>query len=52
VGTIIKIKGNTSFVQVYKDMSVLTVDEPVLRENQPLSVELGPSITGTIFWGI
>ena len=30
----------------------LTVGDPVLRRKQPLSVELGPGIMGTIFDGI
>lgn len=39
-------------VQVYEDTSGLTVGDPVLRRRQPLSVELGPGIMGTIFDGI
>lgn len=38
--------------QVYEDTSGLTVGDPVLRRRQPLSVELGPGIMGTIFDGI
>ncbi|CAM9397182.1 unnamed protein product, partial [Sphacelaria rigidula] len=37
---------------VYEDTSGLTVGDPVLRRRQPLSVELGPGIMGTIFDGI
>lgn len=39
-------------IQVYEDTSGLTVGDPVLRRRQPLSVELGPGIMGTIFDGI
>lgn len=37
---------------MYEDTSGLTVGDPVLRRRQPLSVELGPGIMGTIFDGI
>ncbi|KAL3806260.1 hypothetical protein ACHAXA_001403 [Cyclostephanos tholiformis] len=52
VGEIIKLDGDTASVQVYEDTSGLTVGDPVLRKRQPLSVELGPGIVGTIFDGI
>lgn len=49
VGEIIKLEGDTASIQVYEDTSGLTVGDPVLRKKQPLSVELGPGIMGTIF---
>jgi len=52
VGEIIKLEGDTASIQVYEDTSGLTVGDPVLRKRQPLSVELGPGIMGTIFDGI
>jgi len=52
VGEIIKLDGDTASIQVYEDTSGLTVGDPVLRKKQPLSVELGPGIMGTIFDGI
>ncbi|CAM9685660.1 unnamed protein product [Chrysoparadoxa australica] len=52
VGEIIRLEGDTASVQVYEDTSGLTVGDPVLRRRQPLSVELGPGIMGTIFDGI
>jgi len=52
VGEIIKLEGDTASIQVYEDTSGLTVGDPVLRRKQPLSVELGPGIMGTIFDGI
>jgi V-type H+-transporting ATPase subunit A len=51
VGEIIKLEGDTASIQVYEDTSGLTVGDPVLRKKQPLSVELGPGIMGTIFDG-
>jgi len=52
VGEIIKLENDTASIQVYEDTSGLTVGDPVLRKKQPLSVELGPGIMGTIFDGI
>mmetsp|Transcript_4875 Transcript_4875/g.9322 ORF Transcript_4875/g.9322 Transcript_4875/m.9322 type:complete len:629 (+) Transcript_4875:34-1920(+) len=52
VGEIIKLEGDTASIQVYEDTSGLTVGDPVERKKQPLSVELGPGIMGTIFDGI
>mmetsp|Transcript_13099 Transcript_13099/g.27697 ORF Transcript_13099/g.27697 Transcript_13099/m.27697 type:complete len:625 (-) Transcript_13099:91-1965(-) len=52
VGEIIKLEGDTASIQVYEDTSGLTVGDPVLRKKQPLSVELGPGIMGSIFDGI
>jgi len=52
VGEIIKLEGDTASIQVYEETSGLTVGDPVLRKKQPLSVELGPGIMGTIFDGI
>jgi V-type H+-transporting ATPase subunit A len=37
---------------VYEDTAGLSVGDPVLRKRQPLSLELGPGIMGTIFDGI
>jgi len=52
VGEIIRLEGDTASIQVYEETSGLTVGDPVLRKKQPLSVELGPGIMGTIFDGI
>lgn len=52
VGEIIKLEADTASIQVYEDTSGLTVGDPVLRKKQPLSVELGPGMFGTIFDGI
>merc|ERR1711865_505120 len=51
-GEIIKLEGDTASIQVYEDTSGLTVGDPVLRQKQPLSVELGPGIMNGIFDGI
>ena len=48
VGEIIRLDGNTAFVQVYEDTSGLTVGEPVETTGLPLSVELGPGMLNGI----
>lgn len=52
VGEIIRLEGDTAYIQVYEDTSGLTVGDPIVRRKQPLSVELGPGIMDTIFDGI
>ncbi len=52
VGEIIRLDGDTAFVQVYEDTSGLTVGEPVVTTGLPLSVELGPGMLNGIFDGI
>jgi len=52
VGEIIRLEGDTAYIQVYEDTSGLTVGDPVVRRRQPLSVECGPGIMNTIFDGI
>lgn len=52
VGEIIRLEGDTAFVQVYEDTSGLTVGEPVETTGLPLSVELGPGMLNGIYDGI
>ncbi|GGJ41634.1 V-type ATP synthase subunit A [Deinococcus roseus] len=52
VGEIIRLDGDTAFVQVYEDTSGLTVGEPVATTGLPLSVELGPGMLNGIYDGI
>lgn len=52
VGEIIRLDGNTAFVQVYEDTAGLTVGEPVETTGLPLSVELGPGMLNGIYDGI
>ena len=52
VGEIIRLDGDTAFVQVYEDTSGLTVGEPVISTGLPLSVELGPGMLNGIYDGI
>ncbi|WP_161880439.1 V-type ATP synthase subunit A [Deinococcus alpinitundrae] len=52
VGEIIRLDGDTAFVQVYEDTSGLTVGEPIVSTGLPLSVELGPGMLNGIYDGI
>lgn len=59
VGEIIKLDGDSAFIQCYEDTcnwvfysAGLTVGDPVERTKEPLSVELGPGILENIFDGI
>ncbi|ORM39894.1 V-type proton ATPase catalytic subunit A [Babesia sp. Xinjiang] len=50
-GEIIRIDGNSVFIQVYEDTSGLRVGDPVTNTGMPLSVELGPGILDNVFDG-
>lgn len=52
IGEIIRLDGNTAFVQVYEETGGLTVGEPVESTDLPLAVELGPGMLNGIFDGI
>ncbi|HEU5299517.1 MAG TPA: V-type ATP synthase subunit A [bacterium] len=52
LGEIIRLDGETAFVQVYEDTSGLYVGEPVESTGNPLTVELGPGLLFGVFDGI
>src|SRR5690606_17948592 len=52
VGEIIRLDGETAFVQVYEDTAGLTVGETVASTGLPLAVERGPGMLNGIFDGI
>ncbi|MEJ2672794.1 MAG: V-type ATP synthase subunit A, partial [Deltaproteobacteria bacterium] len=52
VGEIIRLEGDTAFVQVYEDTSGLLVGQPVVSTGVPLAVELGPGLLNAVFDGI
>ncbi|UCH27928.1 MAG: V-type ATP synthase subunit A [Trueperaceae bacterium] len=52
IGEIIRLDGNTAFVQVYEDTGGLTIGEAVVSTGLPLAVELGPGMLNGIFDGI
>ncbi len=52
IGEIIRLDGDTAFIQVYEDTSGLYLGEPVVSEGVPLTVDLGPGILGMVYDGI
>lgn len=52
VGEVIELKEDTATIQVYEETSGIIPGEKVERTGEPLSVELGPGLIGTIFDGI
>jgi len=52
IGEIIEIHGDKASVQVYEETSGLGPGTPVESTGEPLSVELGPGLIGSIFDGI
>jgi V/A-type H+-transporting ATPase subunit A len=52
VGEIMRLDGETAFIQVYEDTTGIRPGEPVCGSGMPLSVELGPGLLGTIYDGI
>jgi V/A-type H+-transporting ATPase subunit A len=52
VGEIIRLEGDTAFVQVYEDTYGLQVGQPVVSTGVPLAVELGPGLLNAVFDGI
>lgn len=52
IGEVIRLTGDTAFIQVYESTSGLRPGETVTGTGQPLSVLLGPGIIGKIYDGI
>jgi V/A-type H+-transporting ATPase subunit A len=52
IGEIIRLDGDTAFIQVYEETSGLYVGEPVVPTGEPLEAQLGPGLLGTIYDGI
>ncbi len=52
MGEIIRLDGDTAFIQTYEDTSGISVGEPVAGTGQPLLVTLGPGLLGNVFDGI
>lgn len=52
IGEIIEIHGGDASIQVYEETSGLGPGEPVESTGEPLSVELGPGLIGSIYDGI
>ena len=50
-GEVIRLDAGDAVVQVYEDTAGLAVGEPVADTGEPLRVELGPGLLGSIFDG-
>jgi V/A-type H+-transporting ATPase subunit A len=51
-GEIIEIRGNLYSIQVYEETQGIGPGAPVVRTGNPLSVELGPGLMGSIYDGV
>ncbi|MFB6166677.1 MAG: V-type ATP synthase subunit A, partial [Candidatus Nanohaloarchaea archaeon] len=52
MGEVIQIEGEKCYIQVYEDTTGVKPGEPVENTEQPLSVELGPGLLGSIYDGL
>ncbi len=52
IGEVIELKGEGASIQVYEETTGIGPGEPVSPVGNPLSVELGPGLIGTIYDGI
>jgi V/A-type H+-transporting ATPase subunit A len=52
VGEILRVSGDVATLQVFEDTTGMRVGEPVTRESQPLTIELGPGLLGGVIDGI
>ena len=52
IGEIIEMHGDKASIQVYEETAGLGPGEPVESTGEPLSVELGPGLIGSIYDGI
>ena len=52
MGEVIQIEGEKTIIQVYEDTSGIKPGEPVINTGEPLKVELGPGLLGSIYDGI
>ncbi|AOV95276.1 hypothetical protein AQV86_05155 [Nanohaloarchaea archaeon SG9] len=52
MGEVIQIEGDHAYIQVYEDTTGVKPGEPVENTEEPLSVELGPGLLGSIYDGL
>jgi V/A-type H+-transporting ATPase subunit A len=52
VGEVVRVKEDSAWIQVYEDTTGLRPGAPVFGQGEPLSVELGPGLVGSIFDGV
>ena len=52
LGEVIRLQGEDATIQVYEDTIGLKLGEPVEDTGEPLQVELGPGLLGSLFDGV
>ena len=52
LGEVIRLQGEDATIQVYEDTVGLKLGEPVEDTGEPLQVELGPGLLGSLFDGV
>lgn len=52
IGEVIRLKGEEAVVQVYEETSGLQIGSTITDSGQPMSVELGPGLMGSIYDGV
>jgi V/A-type H+-transporting ATPase subunit A len=52
MGEIIRLDGDTAFIQTYEDTSGISIGESVVGTGHPLLVTLGPGLLGNVFDGV
>ncbi|MBO7174129.1 MAG: V-type ATP synthase subunit A [Spirochaetaceae bacterium] len=52
IGEIIRLESGSATIQIYEDDTGMTIGEPVICQERPLSLRLGPGLVGTIYDGI
>ncbi len=52
MGEIIRLDGDSAFIQTYEDTSGICVGEPVVLTGESLLVTLGPGLLGSVFDGV
>ncbi len=52
IGEIIRLEREFVTIQVYEETSGLALGEPVVFTSEPLSVDLGPGLLGTVYDGL
>ncbi len=52
VGEVVRIRGDAAWIQVYEDTTGLRPGAPIAGQGEPLSVELGPGLLGSIYDGV
>jgi V/A-type H+-transporting ATPase subunit A len=52
VGEVVRVRETAAWIQVYEDTTGLRPGAPVFGQGEPLSVELGPGLVGSIYDGV